>query len=49
VLERIRRLTPSFEHDPETMFRNVEVMEGLKDEAASFASSGRSTRQEDTA
>jgi hypothetical protein len=35
VLERVRRLTPSIDHD--TMRRNVEVLEALRDEAAAFA------------
>lgn len=37
VLERMRRLTPSFNHDPGVMCRNIEVLEGLRDEAAVFA------------
>lgn len=49
VLERMGRLTPSFGYDPKTIFRNVKVMEGLRDEAASFAAGGRSTHQDDTA
>lgn len=49
VLERMRRLMPSFEHDPGTVLHNFEVMEGLRDEAAAFASGGRLTHRGDTA
>ena len=48
VLERMRRLTPSFEHDPDTMLRNVRVLAGLRGEAAAFVSGGRSADQEVT-
>ena len=49
VLERMRRLTPSFDCDPDTMLRNVEVLEGLRDEAAAFVCGGRPAYEEHTA
>jgi len=40
VLDRMRRLTPSFDYGSGTALHNIEVIKGLRDEAAEFVSGG---------
>lgn len=49
VLDRMRRLTPSFDYGSDTALHNVEVITELRDEAAEFGSGGLSDQQNGTA
>lgn len=49
VLDRMRRLTPSFEYGSDTAPHIIEVIKELQDEAAEFVSGGLSVQQNGTA
>ncbi|WP_413334803.1 hypothetical protein ACH82I_00620 [Brevibacterium sp. GP-SGM9] len=49
VLDRMRRLTPSFDYGSDTALHIVEAIKELQDEAAEFVSGGLSVQQNGTA